>query len=107
MWREEDREAGGERVLEPGRTCWRRERAGRFGLIEETARYFRAAAEAIWRARHQVWIVGWDLHGDVELVRGEQAEQVEYPSTLVELLTEAARRRPELQIRMLIWDYSM
>ena len=89
-------------ILVEGRTCWRRDRANRVAFLIDGESYFCAVADAIERARESVFIVGWDLHTEVALRRdGRQ------PSTLAGVLLSALNRNPELQVRILLWDYAL
>jgi hypothetical protein len=49
------------RILVPGATCWRVERAKRLSVIVDAADYFAAIREAVRKARHTVMLVGWDF----------------------------------------------
>jgi phosphatidylserine/phosphatidylglycerophosphate/cardiolipin synthase-like enzyme/uncharacterized membrane protein YdjX (TVP38/TMEM64 family) len=88
-------------ILEPGRTCWRVERARRAAFLVDGERYFGAVAGALERARESVLLVGWDFHTGMRLRRsGDEPDLV----TFLDLL---ARRREALQIRVLEWDFAM
>jgi hypothetical protein len=50
-----------DRLLHPGRNCWRIERAGRLAVIVDAARYFAAAKAAIRHARRAVMLIGWEF----------------------------------------------
>ena len=95
------------KILEEGRTCWRIARAERAAVLIDGAAYFAALRKALLEARHSVFIVGWDIDSRVELI-GEEAEpDDEAPTRLGDLLTYLVDRRPELQIHLLLWDYSV
>lgn len=85
--------------------AWRA-RTGRIAPLIDAAAYFGAAREAIMNARRQVLIVGWELHSEVELLRGEQAEhrRDDRPVVLADLLQWAVEERPELRVYLLIWS---
>jgi phospholipase D1/2 len=85
--------------LVPGQNCWCVAEAKRFAVIVDAARYFEAVTDAIERAERTVFIVGWDLHGETPM--RHQGE----PATLAAILAAAARRRPDLAIRLLVWDF--
>jgi len=91
-------------ILQPGRNCWRREKAGRVGIAVDAQAYFRAVREAILRATHSVFIIGWDLHSKLKLVRG--GEHDGDPEELGELLDFVARRRA-VHVYALSWDFAM
>jgi phosphatidylserine/phosphatidylglycerophosphate/cardiolipin synthase-like enzyme/uncharacterized membrane protein YdjX (TVP38/TMEM64 family) len=87
--------------FEPGRTCWRVARAERVAFLVDGERYFGALASALERARRRVWLVGWDFHSDFRLRRGPG------DPGLRAFLAGLLRRRPELRIHMLEWDFAM
>lgn len=88
--------------MQPGTNCWRTARAARLTVIDEPARYFEAFVDAVMQAERSIFIVAWDIHSKLELVRRDTGR----PRTLREFLVERARARPELQIFVLLWDYS-
>jgi len=113
-----------ESVLRPGETCWRVERAARVAFLIDGEAYFAAVAEALERARHDVWLIGWDFHTSVRLRRPDPgadgraaqgssdagagaAEREARTEDLVGLLEATVRRRPSLDVRVLAWDYAM
>jgi phospholipase D1/2 len=94
-------------ILRPGDNVWRVEQASRAAVLIDAAAYFRAVREALIKARHSVFIVGWDIHSQTRLV-GESGEANDgYPALFAEFLSELVRRRRELEIRLLLWDYSL
>lgn len=94
-------------ILEEGRTCWRIGHADRAAVLIDGAAYFGALRKALLKAQRSIFIVGWDIDSRVEL-RGEEPENGdEAPSTLKELLMYLARCRPDLQVYLLLWDYSV
>lgn len=75
--------------------------AERIAFLIDGAAYFRALHCALSRARHQVLIVGWDIAPDTRLI-AEAADG--WPGSLGELLETLLRRRPQLDIHVLVWD---
>ena len=90
-------------IIQPGKNCWRVDRADRFYCIQDAADYFRLVRRALLDARDTVFILGWDLNSTIDLAPGlrDPAE----PTRLDQLIAFIARRRPELGIYILIWDY--
>ena len=86
-------------VLSRPGVCWRRARAERAAPLIDGAAYFAALAEALEGARHSVFLLGWDLNADLVLDPDRGGE------TLVALLGRLTARRPELVVRLLIWDW--
>lgn len=92
-------------LFEPSKNCHRCERAPRAAVMIDGEAYFRALHQALCRAKRFVFIVGWDLHSDVRLIRNGDSEG--YPEHLGELLDTLAEKRPELSIYLLSWDFAM
>lgn len=92
-------------LLQPGRTCWRVERAGRIRPLVDAEAYFRAVSDALSKARYSVLVLGWDLEPRTRLVR--TGDHRPPSGTLQDLLEDLVTRRPELRINVLIWDMSL
>lgn len=90
-------------ILHAGRNCWRREHARRVAFAIDGEAYFRAVREAILAARRSVFILGWDIHSRLKLVRGERDG---YPVELGALLDFVAKRH-SVHVYVLSWDFSM
>jgi len=86
--------------------CWKVGVAHRAAVLVDAADYFSALHETLLHAQRSIHILGWDLHSQVELIRGK-APANNAPSRLGPLLNWLARRRPGLDVRLLLWDYSM
>ena len=99
-----DAAADGARLLQPGRNCWKLERATRFRCVQDGEDYFRLVRTAILAAQRSVFILGWDIAAGIDLLPG--APPSAEPTRLKELLDFAARRRPGLHCFVLIWDYA-
>lgn len=93
-------------LFQPGRTVWKVERARRAAVLIDGAAFFAAVRQAFLQARRTIFIVGWDIDSRTELV-GEQPPTDGFPTSFAAFLTELAARRPELQIHLLLWDYSL
>jgi len=87
-------------ILRPGETCWRLARADELALLVDAHAYFEALAESLGRARHQVLILGWDLHSELRLRRDEAA-------TLGDRLRGVASRRGGAEVYVLVWDWAV
>jgi len=92
-------------VLEPGSNCWRLAHADRMAFVIDGENYFRAAREAFCSAHHSIFIIGWDIHSELRLVR--DGNQHDYPEMLGPLLDQLARERRQLNIYILNWDFAM
>ncbi|HKK17628.1 MAG TPA: VTT domain-containing protein [Opitutales bacterium] len=68
--------------------------------------YFRAFREAVLAARQEVILLAWDLCETVEMIRDE-ADDDGYPSKLVDFIMAVLDEKPELHIKILLWDYAV
>ena len=55
-------------IVQPGRNCWRADRAHAFFCIQDAADYFRLVREALLSAQRTVFILGWDIFAGVDLL---------------------------------------
>ncbi len=92
-------------IFKPSRNCWQRAKARRAAFVIDGDAYFRALYQAFHRARRSIFIVGWDLHSDLLLVRDDQKR--DGPERLGALLDFLASRRKDLEIYLLSWDFAM
>lgn len=90
-------------IIRPGRNCGRRAKAHRAAVLVDAASYFAALASAIERAQRSILILGWDVHGDVRLLRDGASDR---PASLMELLDAAVRRTRKLHANVLDWDFA-
>lgn len=67
--------------------------------------YFRALYEALQKARRSVFIVGWDLHSRLALIRDD--EKHDYPVTLGALINRITSENKALHVYILCWDFAM
>ena len=89
-------------LLQPGLTCWRTARAGRFAPIVDAAAYFAHARNALLRARHSVLFISWEFDARIEL--DPDHPQPDWPNRLGRFLSALAERRPGLRIQVLQWN---
>ena len=90
------------RLLRPGETCWRIERANRLAVIVDAADYFATIRNAIHAARHTVMLIGWDFDTRISLDRPDRTSEV--PNKLGRFLNWCVAQRPDLRIYVLRWD---
>lgn len=88
------------RILAPGRTLWRRERATRVAFLVDADAYFRSLEQCFRCARQSIWILGWDFNAEIDLSNDPGAP----PVALGHLLRSLVEERLELEIRVLIWQ---
>ena len=92
-------------LLAPGVNCWRVARANRCALLIDGEAYFKAVRDAIGKARRSVFILGWDIDSGVRMVRGDSRDDA--PAMLVDFILHTLKRRRELRVYVLAWDFSM
>ena len=83
-------------------------RAARVAPLVDGVEYFRAVREALIHAQHQILIVGWEIHSEIDLLRGDEAERAKresgWPVRFADLLRKLAEERPGLHARLLVWE---
>src|SRR5688572_13251241 len=93
-----------EGLLIEGDTCWRRVNAARAAVLVDAANYFEALRASLLAARRSVTILGWELHSRTRL-EGAQKPTDGAPIELGKLLRWLLRRRPELRLKILLWNH--
>ena len=91
-------------VLCEGINCWCQPRARRAAVAIDGESYFRSVREAILRAENTVFILGWDIHSKLALVRdgADDGRPVELGALLDYVATEHA-----VDVYVLSWDFAM
>jgi len=74
-------------------------------VIIDGERYFRALRQGLREARDSVFIIGWDIHSELRLVRESPDDGL--PEELGALLDALVQRSPNLRVYILCWDFSM
>lgn len=92
--------------LQKGKNCWRRSRIDKGGFILSGRDYFLAFRQALLQAERSVYILAWDIKESIELVR-EEGYDDGYPISLSDFIFALLDDRPELEVYILLWDYSM
>jgi len=92
-------------ILHPGRNCWVVAEAADSGVLIDGEEYYRAFHDAARAARHYILLAGWQFDSGVTLLRGEQRTG-DGEVRLLPFLRELCEANPELQVRILCWDYS-
>ncbi|MDP4539437.1 phospholipase D-like domain-containing protein [Qipengyuania sp. DY56-A-20] len=95
--------------VEPG--VWRYARAERAELMIDAADYFAAMQTAMLKARHRIFLVGWDFDTRIHLAAGrrwwQRTYKDEYPSRLGSFIAWLSRNRPTMEIRILKWSFGV
>jgi len=80
-------------------------RADRLAFLIDAADYFRVLVDVLLAARRSILVVAWDVDSRLELIR--DGRRRDHPVVLVDLLEHLLDRRPQLEVRVLCWDYSV
>ena len=97
------RKDGEFRILAPGRNCLPLADAKRAAAIADAADYFHHLDSALRQAQRSIVIIGWDFDASIRLRIDGPEER--FPS-LADLLRSLVEERPELEVRILIWNLS-
>ncbi|KWF36721.1 hypothetical protein WL88_00585 [Burkholderia diffusa] len=92
-------------LLECGRNCDAIRNADRFAMLVDGDAYFATLRAALRRARHTVFIVGWDVDSQMHLSPADAGDGL--PDTLAAFLHALAAARHNLRIYVLAWDFAM
>ncbi|WP_175793424.1 VTT domain-containing protein [Burkholderia ambifaria] len=92
-------------LLERGRNCDTIRHADRFAMLVDGDAYFATLRAALLRARHTVFIVGWDVDSRMHLPPVDRGDGL--PDTLAAFLHALASSRHNLRIYVLAWDFAM
>lgn len=76
-------------------------------MLVDGADYFGALRTALASARRSVFILGWDIDSRTPLVGASGEANDGAPEQLLRYLEYLVKKRPELEIRLLLWDYSL
>jgi phospholipase D1/2 len=101
------RDASADGILRPGHNVWRLERAARAAVLADAAPYYGALRESMLKAETSILIAGWDIDSRTPLVGPEAEAKDGFPTLLGPFLAALAERRPDLRIKLLLWDYSV
>ena len=86
----------------PPRAVWRTERATRAAVVVDADAYFRAARQAMLKARHQILLIGWDFDARIKL--DFDGDHPEVPATVGDFIGWLIDRTPGLEVYILRWD---
>jgi len=92
-------------ILEPGRNCWRIERADRVAFLVDGADYFRALRASLKQAEESILILAWDIDSRLQLVREDPADGL--PAEFGAFLNALISRKRRLHGHILSWDFAM
>ena len=93
-------------LLVEGDTCWRVARAERAAVLIDAADYFAALRASLLKAERSIFLLGWDLDSRT-CIQGAVEPDDRAPRELGKLMRWLLKRRHGLEIRILLWDYSV
>jgi phosphatidylserine/phosphatidylglycerophosphate/cardiolipin synthase-like enzyme/membrane protein DedA with SNARE-associated domain len=93
------------KIFEPSKNCHQLVTAHRAAFIIDGEAYFRALYESFRQAQHTIFIIGWDLHSDLHLIR--EKTDSDCPPGLGQLLDRLIAEKEGLRVYLLSWDFAM
>lgn len=96
-----------ERIFRPDHNCWRIEKASHASIIVDYANYYRDLHQSICNAKESLFILGWDIDGRIELLRGDDAKACPAPTSFFELIKWKLEQNPDFKVYLNKWDYSI
>ncbi len=94
-------------IFREGENCWVTSQVAHAAPLIDGADYYRALHSSIVKARHSIFIVGWDIDSRIRLLHGEDEENADAPSVISDLLAWKAEQNPDIKIYLLRWDSSL
>jgi phosphatidylserine/phosphatidylglycerophosphate/cardiolipin synthase-like enzyme len=93
-------------IINVGRNAWRRVSADDSGVLVDAADYYHAVYWAISRAKSHILMSGWQFDSGVPLLRGPDVP-AGVDVRFLKFLDGLCRRRPELRVYLLAWDFHL
>lgn len=92
-------------LLQVGPNCHDYKQAGYATVLIDYANYYRALHEAICKAKHSIFVLGWDIDSRIHLLRGEERPHG-CPVRFFDLIRWKAKENPDLKIYLNRWKYA-
>jgi hypothetical protein len=90
-------------------SVWRYARASRAHVVVDAEAYFELIRDAMLEARQRIFLIGWDFDSRVRLAGGRRwwnlPHRKRYPARLGAFIVWLVRRSPELEVRLLKWNF--
>ncbi len=99
-----DARAADSSLFDPGRNCWRVERASQLAVVIDADAYFRAARQAMLKAQRQILLIGWDFDARILLTHDDPPDHPEAPREVGDFISWLIARNPDLDVHILRWD---
>ncbi len=95
-------------LFEADTDYWRLQEANKICCLIDGEDYFSALHQAIIQAEHAIYIIGWDIHSQFNLIRNPEKDRPDanMPSVFRELLEKKVSHAPNLNVYILVWDFS-
>jgi phosphatidylserine/phosphatidylglycerophosphate/cardiolipin synthase-like enzyme len=90
-------------ILRPGRNCWRLARARHASVLVDAGPYFRRLEQVFRAAKRSIMIIGWDFDAGIRLCPDDDDKCL----SLGDFLRSLVERESELEIRVLVWSFSV
>jgi phospholipase D1/2 len=74
-------------------------------VLNDAAEYFAVLREVLLRSERQVYIIGWDIHSETDLVGPSGRADDGLPVRLGSFLNALVQLKPALRINILTWDF--
>ncbi len=91
-------------------SVWRYAKASRAHVVIDAEGYFDLLREAMGLARQRIFLIGWDFDTRIKLSGGRRwwhlAQRGRFPARLGAFILWLARRNPDLEIRVLKWNFA-
>jgi phosphatidylserine/phosphatidylglycerophosphate/cardiolipin synthase-like enzyme len=89
-------------ILKEGHNCWRIAPAKRAAVLIDGADYYARLEKVLRHARKSIIIIGWDFDAGIRLL----PDDLNSPK-LGDFLRSLVERRPELEVRVLVWSVAV
>ncbi|HUD27370.1 MAG TPA: phospholipase D-like domain-containing protein [Novosphingobium sp.] len=92
-------------------SVWRYVHARRARVVIDAADYFEVIREAMGEARQRIFLIGWDFDSRILLSSGrrwwQRGRRRKFPARLGSYMLWLVKRRPQLEIRLLKWNFAV
>ncbi len=93
--------------LQPERNVWRIETARRAAVLIDANAFFAAVRAACLKAQRSILVIGWDIDSRTRLVGEGGGSADGHSSEFARFLAELVSEKPDLEVQLLLWDYSL
>lgn len=87
-------------LAQPDSNCWKVAHADKLAVIVDACDYFRILRKAMLEAEQRIMIVGWDFDTRIDLNPDDDDSM-----DLGHFMLDLAKQKPDLEIRILKWDF--